>query len=64
MEKRDDVDRVLLHTFADDDGFINYPQFRDLEIVALGRPFSEVLLSYFKETDLVSVPKRGRLFPK
>ena len=42
----------------------NYPQFRDLEIVALGRPFSEVLLSYFKETDLVSVPKRGRLFPK
>ena len=42
----------------------NYPQFRDLEMVSLGRPFSEVLLSYFKETDVVSVPERGRLFSK
>ena len=40
----------------------NYPQFRGLEMVSLGRPFSEVLKSYFKETDVVSVPERGRLF--
>ena len=42
----------------------NYPQFRDLEMISLGRPFSEVLLSHFKETDVVSVPERGRLFSR
>ena len=42
----------------------NYTQFKFSEKVSVGRSFSEVLLDYFRNSDVVSTPTGGRLLPQ
>jgi 5'-nucleotidase/UDP-sugar diphosphatase len=40
-----------------------YSQFKNSEVVKVGRDFSEALTDYFRARDEVSMPRKGRLIP-